>query len=213
MHLFVTGSGTEVGKTYVACLMLRALRACGRRAVGFKPVCCGPRDDAVLLQAAGDPGATLDEINPVWLQTPAAPCVAAQFENRPLAAATLAAGFPALAARFDHVVVEGAGGWEVPLALGQSMSDVAVALGLPVLVVVDNRLGALNTTILTVRAIQARGLACAGLVLNHLEDERDIASVTNRSLLEDWLGVPVLEDVLHGATDTDPAWVRELFGV
>lgn len=213
MHLFVTGSGTAVGKTYVACLILKALRACGRRAVAFKPVSCGTRDDAVQLQAAGDPAATIDEVNPVWLQTPAAPYVAAQFENRPLDVGALAVGFPALADRFDHVVVEGAGGWEVPLAIGQSMSDLAVALGLPVLVVVDNRLGALNTTILTVRAIQTRGLPCAGLVLNHLEDERDIASVTNRSVLEGWLGVPVLEDVLHGATDTDPAWVRALFGV
>ena len=213
MHLFVTGSGTEVGKTYVTCLMLRALRACGRRAVGFKPVCCGPRDDVVLLQEAGDPEATPDEINPVWLRTPAAPFVAAQFENRSLTAETLAAGFAPLAARFDHVLAEGAGGWEVPLGVGQSMSDVAVALGLPVLVVVDNRLGALNTTILTVRAIEARGLRCAGIVLNHLEDERDIASVTNRSVLEDWLGVPVLEDVLHDETETDPAWVRRLFGI
>jgi dethiobiotin synthetase len=213
MNLFVTGTGTGVGKTFVCRLMLRALAGLGTRAAAYKPVCCGGREDAVALRDAGCPGPSLDEVNPLWLQTPAAPLVGAQFENREIDPAALAAGLAAVARHAEHVLVEGAGGWEVPLAPGTSMADLAVRLGLPVLVVVDNRLGALNATILTVRAIQARGLPVAGLVLNHLEEERDVASVTNRSVLESWLDVPVLEDILHGETATDPAWVASLFGL
>jgi len=211
MHLFVSGTGTGVGKTHVTRLLLLALQKLGRSAVAYKPVCCGNRDDAKTLLAAGTPGPSIDEINPVWLKTPAAPGVAARLENRPIDRAALLSGFQKLAARFDHVIVEGVGGWAVPLTDDSEMADLATDLNLPVLVVVDNRLGALNHTALTVRAIRACGLHCAGLVLNHLEDERDIASVSNRSVLEDWLKIPVLEDILHGATETSPEWVANLF--
>jgi len=98
------------------------------------------------------------------------------------------------------VLVEGAGGWEVPLRADVMLSDFARDLGWPVVVVVRNQLGALNHTILTVRAIQAAGLACAGLVINHPADERDPASISNRAVLEDVLDVPVLAEVMHGET-------------
>jgi dethiobiotin synthetase len=121
-------------------------------------------------------------------------------------------GFHHLAARYDHVLVEGAGGWEVPLVTGRTVGDLAADLALPVVVVVDNRLGGLNHTILTVNAIRARGLDCAGLILNHLADERDTASITNRAILEDWLQVPVLQDILHQESETDADWILEFLG-
>lgn len=212
MHAFITGTGTGVGKTYVTAMMLRALRDDGLTVCGYKPVACGGDEDARALLDASSPGFGLREINPILLKTAAAPHVAAQLEGATIDRQALVDGFVSLAARADCVLVEGAGGWAVPLTPGSVMGDLAADLGLPVIVVVDNRLGALNHTILTVDAIRARGLRCAGLVLNHIEDERDIASITNRSTLEDWLGVPVLEDVLHGETALDAGWLREALG-
>ena len=209
MHAFITGTGTGVGKTHVTTLMLRALRDAGRTVCGFKPISCGGREDAQAILEASSPGFSLDEINPVALKTPAAPHVACQFDGRSIDRNSLIEGFHSLAGRADHVLVEGAGGWAVPVAPGLTMADLAADLRLPVIVVVDNRLGALNHTILTVEAIQGKGLQCAGLILNHLADERDMASITNRQTLEEWLGIPVLEDVLHAEDHLDPQWVLE----
>ena len=96
------------------------------------------------------------------------------------------------------MIVEGAGGWRVPLAEGYDMADLAADLGLPVIIVVGNRLGALNHTILTVDAIRARGLEIAGLVINHLADELDTAAITNKGVIEQLTGVPILAEIIHG---------------
>jgi dethiobiotin synthetase len=86
----------------------------------------------------------------------------------------------------------------VPLADGYDMADFATDLGLPVIVVVGNRLGALNHTILTVEAIRSRGLEIAGLVVNHLADELDTAAITNKGIIEQLTGVPILAEIIHG---------------
>ena len=83
------------------------------------------------------------------------------------------------------------------------MADFAQRLALPVIVVVNNKLGCLNHTILTVRNIQARGLTCAGIILNYVKDERDAASISNRMALEHFLDVPVLAEIMHGETEID----------
>ncbi len=158
----------------------------------------------------GSPGPTLEEINPVFLPLAAAPYSAAKLGHPAVDWTRCLGGFHHLATTYDHVLVEGAGGWEVPVISGRTVGDLAADLRLPVVVVVDNRLGALNHTILTVQAIRARGLHCSGLILNHLADERDTASITNRAILEDWLQIPVLQDVLHQESDTDPDWVLQL---
>ncbi len=195
---FVTGTDTGVGKTHVCRLLLAALRQCGHSAVGYKPVCCGSRSDAALLHEASSAGPTIDEVNPIWLRAEMAPLAAGRIENRTPDLDALATGCRRLASRFDRIVVEGAGGWRAPLAPGATMADLAVRLKLPVLVVVRNRLGALNHTLLTVESVLAAGLSCAGVILNQVEDERDAASIMNRSILEEFLPVPVLGEVLHG---------------
>jgi dethiobiotin synthetase len=196
VNLFITGTDTGVGKTRVTCLLLAALREAGRDAVGYKPVSSGDREDASLLAEAS--GLDVDAINPVHFQTAVAPFVAGMLENRVLEPGVLVGGFRELAARHEVVLVEGAGGWEVPLAPGYAISDLAVELGLPVVIVAANRIGALNHIQLTVRAIQARGLTCAGIVLNELEDELDTAKITNKGVLEDLTGVPLLAHIIHG---------------
>lgn len=201
MHLFLTGTDTDAGKTYVTCLLLEALKKSGRRAVGFKPFCCGGREDSVLLHRASAEGVTLEEVNPVWLRTPASPYAAALIENRLLDLERVAEAFHELTHSYDDVLVEGVGGWEVPLAPQYTSADFAQSLGLPVVVVVNNKLGALNHTILTVKNIQSRSVPCRGLVLNHVRDVRDPVSIPHKMILEDMLEVPVLGEVMHGETD------------
>lgn len=203
MHYFITGTDTDAGKTYVTCLLLEALKRAGRRAAGFKPFCCGDRGDAVqLLQASAD-DLSVDQINPVWLKVPAAPYTAALMENRQIDLGAIRAAFAHLAAGHDIVLVEGAGGWEVPVAPGITVADFAETLALPVVVVVNNKLGALNHALLTLKNIHARGMKCAGLILNHVRDERDPASISNRAVLAAFSDVPVIAEVMHGETEID----------
>jgi len=203
MHYFITGTDTDAGKTYITCLLIEALRRAGHDAVGYKPFACGDRRDPLALQQASGGVLAVEEINPVFLKVPASPYAAALLENRSVDVEAGRNGFYTLAARHAHVLVEGAGGWEVPLAGKDTLADFAVALGLPVIVVVNNKLGCLNHTLLTVRSIQQRGLKCAGVILNHAHDERDAASISNRRVLENFLDVPVLADVMHGETEID----------
>lgn len=212
MSWFITGTDTGVGKTHATSLLLRALNAAGRPALGFKPIACGDRMDAdILRQSGADPSLPLDAINPVFFRVPAAPMAAAMIENRPADLNAVRAGFRALQEKAETILVEGAGGWAVPITPDYSMADLAAELGLPVIVVVNNRLGALNHTLLTVQAIQARGLRCHGLILNHVADERDSASISNRILLQQLLpAVPVLCEVMHGEETLDESALEVL---
>jgi dethiobiotin synthetase len=197
MSFFITGTDTGVGKTYVTRLILEALRNERVDAVGYKPIACGDRDDAAILAEASG-GLELDEVNPVFLNTAVAPYVGALLENRVVDPAECIVGFHRLAAKHAQVLVEGAGGWEVPLAPNYRVSDLAVDLNLPVIVVAANRLGALNHLLLTIQAIRARGLVCAGIILNQLEDEMDTAMITNKGVIEDLSGTPLLDHLIHG---------------
>ncbi len=197
MNFFITGTDTGVGKTYVTRLLLETLRNEGRDAVGYKPVACGDRGDAVILAEASG-GLDPDEINPLHLNSPLAPYVACMLENRTVNPAELIAGYQHLAAAHEQVFVEGVGGWEVPLAPDYRVSDLAADLKLPVILVAGNRLGALNHILLTLNAIRAKGLVCAGIILNQLEDEMDTAMITNKGVVEDLTGVPLLEHLIHG---------------
>ena len=207
MNAFITGTDTGVGKTYVTACLIRENRAQGLDTIGFKPICCGSRDDAEILLAAtreradAHPPLTLNEVNPVWLRTPAAPYVAALIENRSIDLALVRETFTALRARHKSILVEGAGGWLVPIADRYTFADLAVELALPVIVVVKNRLGALNHVALTVHHIRAVGLECAGLILNQGPlsnaddtDPQQIARATNRSVLEELFQLPVLRE-------------------
>lgn len=198
MHgYFVTGTSTEVGKTFVTALLLQAFRAEGMEAVGYKPVACGSREDAeALLRAMEGTDLGVDEVNPLYYSVPAAPLAAAMIENRPLDWEAMVRGVGLLGARYPLVLVEGVGGWKVPCVGRKTMADFAVELGLPVLVVVDNRLGALNHTLLTVESIEAHGLKCAGLLLNQPQEERDAASISNAAVFSQVTDVPVLAEIM-----------------
>jgi len=137
-------------------------------------------------------------VNPIWLKAAVAPLVAGMLENRPVDPIALLMATRDFISSHAEVIVEGVGGWRVPLAEGYDMADFATDLGLPVIIVVGNRLGALNHTLLTVDAIRARGLKIAGLVINHLADELDTAAITNKGIIEQLTGLPILAEIIHG---------------
>ena len=206
MSLFITGTDTGVGKTHTAIQLLRLLRASGTRCAGMKPICCGDRRDAELLLAAGSEGLRIEEINPVWLKTPAAPLVGSLTEGVNIDIERILAAFRALQSRVEHVLVEGVGGWLVPIRRDYFMSDLAVEMALPVLVAAQNRLGCLNHTALTVRSIAAHRLPCAGVVLNGPPDPSDIAAVTNLDILRKIVDPPLLSGLTENLDQLPADW-------
>lgn len=202
MNLFITGTDTGVGKTYITKLLLSALTRSGQSAVGFKPIACGDRKDAEIISDASYPSPTsVDTVNPIFLKTPAAPMAAASIEGIAIDINRIKSTHLELTKSYDYVLTEGAGGWAVPINSEYSMGHLAADLGGPVLIVVNNKLGALNQTILTANAVRDMGLELTGIILNHITDERDAASITNRSVLENIIKPPVILDVLHEETE------------
>ena len=200
MNYFVTGTDTDCGKTFVTALMVRAARTAGVDAVGAKPFCCGPRTDVEILAQASDHVETLDAINPVWLKTPAAPR-ACEMLGEPAADVPRAlTAVRDLAARHAQVFCEGAGGWLVPVAKDCTVADFAADLGWPVIVVVRNKLGALNHTLLTLESVRRRGLPLAGIILNDVDGRTDEATRTNRAILEESCACPILAEIARGQT-------------
>lgn len=184
--VFVAGTDTGVGKTRVAVTLLRQLAAMGRRVAAMKPVAAGAidtshgwrNDDALDLSAAASVRLPYELVNPCCLPRPTSPHLAARDAGRPIDLAALKAAYCRIAAQADIVVVEGAGGWYVPVGdpeapgrPGPTMADLAVALGLPVLLVVGIRLGCLNHALLTADAVRASGLPLAGWVANAMDPD------------------------------------------
>lgn len=170
---FVTGTDTGVGKTFVAELILEGLNAAAIAAVGMKPVASGCRssaagvrsDDAERLLAASCAPIPYETANPFAFIEPVAPHIAAHFAGRPIDINVIRTCFTQLA-NAGYVVVEGVGGWRVPIGGGQTMADVAAALKLPVVLVVSVRLGCINHALLTAEAIAADGMVLTGWVAN-----------------------------------------------
>jgi dethiobiotin synthetase len=204
----MAGNDTGVGKTHTTKILLDSLRADGIDAVGYKPIVCGDRDDAHILAAASG-GLALEKVNPLWLKTPVAPWIAAQLENVAIDVQPLIDGFHALAAAHELVIVEGCGGWEVPIRLDYSMADFAQALGLPVVLVVANKLGAINHTVLSCQAIRARKMDLLGLIMNHLVDEFDTATISNKHSIPQLAQLPILAEVIHQQDWIETDWLTE----
>lgn len=176
---FVTGTDTGAGKTVVACGLLHALGATGFKAVGMKPVAAGaepgPRglvnEDVEQLVAASNVAAPRELVNPYCFRGSIAPHIAAAEEGVVIDLARIEQSFRALANLADVVVVEGVGGFRVPLGPDTDTAQLSTRLGLPVVLVVGMRLGCLNHALLAADAIAARGLRLAGWVANHVDPE------------------------------------------
>ncbi|TQV71833.1 dethiobiotin synthase [Exilibacterium tricleocarpae] len=202
---FVTGTDTEVGKTFIACALLWAARQRGLTTAAVKPVAAGcavtpaglRNDDALQLQAAMTLDLPYEQVNPVALAPAIAPHIAAAQAGRQLDAARLT-GFcrGVLTQRCDLVLVEGAGGWRVPLNRRQYLSDVARELNLGVILVVGMRLGCLNHVFLSAEAIHRDGLTLSGWVANGVTPPM-AAYQDNLDTLKQSLPAPCLGEVPH----------------
>jgi dethiobiotin synthetase len=199
--VFITGTDTGIGKTVIGCALVRALRAEGAQVAVMKPVASGAtrtpsglrNADALALIKATGAGARVryEVVNPYCFEPAVSPDIAAEEAGIEVDLRKIREKFSALAAQADWVVVEGAGGWLAPIGPRRTMANLALALAVPVLVVVGLRLGCLNHAQLTRLAIEARGASFAGWVGNGI-DRTVERRAENLRALERLLGEPAL---------------------
>ena len=204
ISFFVTGTDTGVGKTLVSVALLHALAKRHARVVGMKPVAAGTtlidgvlaNDDVLMLRAASTCRVPPGLDNPVLLPDPLSPHLAAARTGAAIDIPHIVACHRKLMLQADAVVVEGAGGFLVPLSETETGADLAQALGLPMVLVVGLRLGCLNHALLTAQAIRARGLTLAGWVANHI-DPAMLEQGSNIAFLQRQLGAPLLGSIAY----------------
>ncbi|PXW18373.1 dethiobiotin synthase [Paraburkholderia caballeronis] len=192
LSLFVTGTDTEIGKTFVSAALLRGFARAGLRAAGMKPIAAGAferdgewhNEDADQLDAAAGVLLPAAIRTPYLLKEPAAPHIAAALEHVTLDVAHIVACHRDALARADVVVVEGVGGFRVPLTATHDTADLAGALDLPVVLVVGMRLGCISHALLTAESIAARGLHIAGWVANRIDPAMTFADENVETLRE-----------------------------
>lgn len=200
--VFITGTDTGVGKTVVAAAIIRALTASGLRVAGMKPVACGAERgpdglrnaDAVALANAANVAAPYETLNPYCFEPPIAPHIAAREAGVAIDIHRVRNHLHELAREADFVVIEGAGGWLVPISATQTLADLALALETPVILVVGLRLGALNHALLSAESIASRGARLAGWVASHIDPAFE-RSAENLATLEARLHGPPLASV------------------
>lgn len=200
--VFVTGTDTGVGKTLAACALLRALARSGVRAVGMKPVAAGAvrdaegwlNEDVAALMHASARVAPRALVNPYCFEAAIAPHIAAAGAGVSIDLDTIAHAYEKLATLSEVVVVEGAGGFCIPLGERIDSADLAARLDLPVLLVVGLRLGCLNHALLTQQAIRARGLRLAGWIANHIDPDMQ-AVAENVAALRQRIDAPLCAEL------------------
>lgn len=198
-HYFITGTDTGVGKTFVTCALLHTLKAQGIAAIGMKPVAAGGdmtpdglrNDDIEALRDASSVKLVSEDLNCYLFAEPIAPHIAAANEDVDIDLDVIRQRFDQLAELADAVLVEGVGGFIVPLGDGVDTADLAADLDLPVILVVGMRLGCLNHALLTQEAIRARGLTLAGWVANQI-DPHMAELDANVDALEERIRAPLL---------------------
>lgn len=204
--VFIAGTDTGVGKTLVSCALLHGLAAQGRKVAGMKPVAAGAHrrrgiwhnEDVGQLRAAGSVDAPLISINPYCFAPPVAPHLAAQAAGRRISMASIARHYTRLAALADVVVVEGVGGLLVPLGPRLDAAAIPRQLELPVVLVVGLRLGCLNHALLTVEAMQCRGLRLAGWIANAIDPAMALRQ-KNLDALRQRIAAPLFGVIRHAA--------------
>jgi dethiobiotin synthetase len=225
LGLFITGTDTDVGKTYIGALIAKSFHQAGHRVGVYKPAASGCRlengelvsDDArSLWQAAGCPG-TLHHVCPQRFEKPLAPHLAARAEGREIDSRLLRDGLNYWRERSDVLLVEGAGGLLAPIDDEHSFADLAHDFGFPLIVVSKNALGTINHTLLTLHAAKTfhGGLPVAGIILNHpvQPNANDPSMATNRRELESRCAVPILAEVAWKSDmlDANIGWCKSKF--
>jgi dethiobiotin synthetase len=187
---FVTGTDTGVGKTLVSAALIHSMRNVNVRVSGMKPIASGcietdhglKNEDADMLLQASNVDAEYDLICPYRFLPPIAPHIAAQGQGTVISIEHIMECYHRLQSSSDKIVVEGVGGWQVPLDEHKSMSDLAIELGLPVIIVVGGRLGCINHALLTADSVLASGLSVAGWVFNLIDPEMEKIAAVKQTL-------------------------------
>ncbi|MBR7780578.1 dethiobiotin synthase [Undibacterium sp. LFS511W] len=212
---FITGTDTEIGKTFVTSALLQAFSQQGISSLGLKPIASGAElrdgiwhnEDVDSLMQASSVKRSQSEVCPYLMQTPAAPHIVAARENVRLDPQVIVQAYQQATMHADAVMVEGVGGFHVPLLDDLSTADLAQQLNLPVILVVGMRLGCINHALLTAEAIAARGLRLAGWVANTV-DTAMLFQAENIEALQKRIHVPMLGHIprLHDAAPL--AWAK-----
>jgi len=189
--IFITGTDTGVGKTFVACAAARLLRSWGVNVGVMKPIATGNQDDAHRLLKASEIDEDLALVNPQFFKAPLAPAIAAQAEGREVDSESIYKAYWHLSKKYDVLVVEGIGGVKVPLGESTYVVDLIEALRLPALVVARAGLGTLNHTLLTLDALAGKKVPVAGVLFNG-GSGKSLAEKTNPEALQDHATVQVL---------------------
>jgi dethiobiotin synthetase len=211
---FVTGTDTDAGKTFASCALLEAVNALGKSTLGLKPVAAGAtehaegwrNDDALALMKHATLKRSYEEINPVLYREPASPHIAAKLEGRRATVAQIL-GYcrGVLTGKPDFALIEGAGGWRVPLNQHEWLSQLAVELAFPVILVVPVRLGCINHAALTVEAIRRDRLPIAGWIATTLMPEPMAHYAENLETLKRVIVAPLIAELpyIHAASPKD----------
>lgn len=215
--LFVAGTDTGIGKTHVAQTLIHAFCQAGERVAGMKPIASGSsagpdglrNDDALALQAASTPPPPYAQVNPIALEEAVAPHLAAVRSGARITWPPLDAAFEALSCDYDRVVVEGVGGWLVPLAEGMSTEDMPKRWQLPVVLVVGIRLGCISHARLSARAIVADGCRLVGWIANTIEPDMPLLH-ENIQTLRQCLPAPCLGVLPYGTAPVAAASLLDL---
>ncbi|WP_455210267.1 dethiobiotin synthase [Kaarinaea lacus] len=203
---FITGTDTEIGKTTVSVALMHALKQRGYHVAGMKPVSAGcesttaglRNNDAQALLRESSIDLAYELANPFAYEPPIAPHIAAAQTNLAINIETITNAYEKIAAQVDVVIVEGVGGWAVPINDRQTMADVAIALNLPVILVTGIRLGCLNHALLTYEAIKAKGCQSAGWIANLL-GENNLVTEQNIRYLKQALPITYLGTLPYAA--------------
>jgi dethiobiotin synthetase len=220
---FVTGTETDVGKTYVSELLLKHFTKPsltesdsnnGLSAIGYKPVAAGAslidgqlqNEDAIILRDVSQPQLPYSDINPVCYKAPIAPHIASKLSQQPLTLSMLNHWWINVREQSDIALIEGAGGWRLPLNDHEYLSDFVQGLACEVIVVVGMKLGCLSHALLTIEAIKNDGLVIKGWVANQLETPMDYYQ-ENLSYLKQAIDEPLLAEIKSGHTASDVTFI------
>ncbi|MCL7745596.1 dethiobiotin synthase [Halalkalibacter alkaliphilus] len=195
--IFITGTDTDVGKTVISSGIAGVLRDQGINVGVFKPMLSGikrddPESDTFWLKKMAKTSLTLEEITPFQFKQPLAPAVAQELEGTNITLEDILKHWKTIREKHDYFIVEGAGGISVPLGKDFLVSDVIKALNFPVLIVARPNLGTINHTFLTVEYAKKLGLTIAGIIINGMSEQKDLAEETSPKKIEEMCSVPIL---------------------
>ena len=214
--IFITGTDTGCGKTFISVALIAALQTTGLRVAAMKPVASGcvrtaaglRNADALALLAQADVKLPYEVINPYAFEPPIAPHIAARQAGVQIDPGVIEQRLRQLQERADMVIVEGVGGWQVPLNERDSVATLAAGLAAPVLLVVGMRLGCINHALLSGQAVRASGCSLLGWVANSPHKPMP-SEQENRAAIGSWLGMPCLAAVSHGGQEEAQRVLRD----